>query len=325
MQKLVWLAIIVFGFLLGLSVGAYTASVNTVLPPLPSTASTSPSSPMLSPAPTFTLLAVGDVMLGRSVNLRTRAQADYTWPFHQVASVLKSADLTFANLENPIIKDCPPHEGGFKFCSPPESILGLTAAGIDVVSLANNHATNYGSEGLAETVTLLEESGIVAVGAKKSANFELSGTTLELFAYNDIGRYQGINPADQALITTQLASSSAKLKIVSFHWGEEYTAIPSSRQVELAHLTIEAGADLILGHHPHWVQTEEIYLGKPIFYSLGNFVFDQMWSEETKQGLAIRLTYQDTNLLDVVHLPVYIENFGQPKWYSELSKPKEDS
>ena len=101
--------------------------------------------------------------------------------------------------------------------------------------------------------------------------------------------------------------------IVSIHAGVEYTRKPTQEQVDFAHLAIDSGADVVIGHHPHWIQTIEIYKNKPIFYSLGNFVFDQEWSLDTKEGLIVQLTFNSSQLTKAELVPVIIENFCCPR------------
>lgn len=309
---------------LALSLLALTTTVLVFLiswpnPPrvLPSALLVSPaplSSPTPSPKPEYlTVLFVGDVMLGRSVNLNSQKYG-YTWPFLKVKELVSQADLAFANLENPIVANCPPTDTGFKFCSPPESVEGLTFAGFDVLSLANNHTTNYGPEGLASTKNLLNQANIASVGVgKKPAILRVKGKTIAFFAYEDVGHYPALNPAVQTELVTDLQTLApdADLTFVSFHFGNEYVATASSRQRQLARLAVDAGADAIIGHHPHWVQDHEIYQGKPIYYSLGNFVFDQEWSQETKSGMALHLSYSGQELISIETIPIYIENYGQ--------------
>jgi poly-gamma-glutamate synthesis protein (capsule biosynthesis protein) len=98
------------------------------------------------------------------------------------------------------------------------------------------------------------------------------------------------------------------------HWGVEYTSTPTQTQTQIAGDLVSTGADVIVGSHPHWVQTIYKIDGKPIFYSLGNFVFDQPWSEETKKGLIIRLTYKNGRLIKIDRLPTYMQNLAQPQW-----------
>lgn len=276
----------------------------------------SSSTPNTKPLTPVTLLFIGDVMLGRSVNERIQSSQDPSWPFIYVQDVLRSADIAYINLESPLVANCPITNTGMKFCGAAENALGLVSSGIDIASLANNHATNYGASGLAETIEILSANDIAVTGIAIPTTLERNGYNYTFLSFNDVGRYEGINQTDSGAIYEQIsaAKSEDNLLIVTFHWGEEYQSTPSARQKDMARRSVEAGADLVIGAHPHWIQSSEIYQGKPIYYSLGNFVFDQEWSKETKRGLAVRFTYLKDQLLKTEELPVQIENFGQPHW-----------
>lgn len=264
----------------------------------------------------MTLLFTGDVMLGRSVNQNIAQHNDPTWPFIYVADRLKSADITYINLEGPLIAECPITETGMKFCGDLGNVAGLVEAGVDVASLANNHSTNYGASGLTATMETLKSNGIEPVGVGSPVKLMRQGQVFTFLSFNDIGPYPGIDNVVPSTLSDQISRVKVKGEtlIVTFHWGHEYQSTPSERQISLAHQAIEAGADLVVGAHPHWVQTHELYQGKPIYYSLGNFVFDQEWSPETKRGLVVEFTYLNGVLINTNELPVLIENFGQPHW-----------
>ncbi|KKU46117.1 MAG: hypothetical protein UX64_C0012G0002 [Microgenomates group bacterium GW2011_GWC2_46_7] len=272
---------------------------------------TSLPSPLPTPAPTLTILFVGDVMLGRKVNQTIHELADPTWPFIQVGQTLRSSDLTYINLESPLITDCPVTPVGMKFCGSAQNVAGLVWAGVDIASLANNHATNYGSAGLEETQQILQNSGIAVTGIGSPTVVTKNNIPISFVSFDDVSRAISLDELTQQIGEARAVSD---LVIATFHWGSEYQSTPNPRQINLAHTAIDAGADLVVGAHPHWVQTHELYQGKPIYYSLGNFVFDQEWSEETKTGLAVRFTYLNSELINTEELPVYIRNFGQPQW-----------
>lgn len=263
-----------------------------------------------------TILFTGDVMLGRSVNKSMVELGDPLWPFVNVAPVLRGADITYINLEGPMLANCPVTNEGMKFCSDSKNVAGLVESGIDIASLANNHMGNYGQEGVGETMAVLTNSGIQVTGTGQPINIKKNRYAYSFQSYNDVGRFPGISQADGETMIANITASAAldQLVIVGFHWGLEYQKEPTSRQKELAHAAIDAGADLVIGSHPHWVQTKEIYKDKLIYYSLGNFIFDQEWSQETKSGLVVRLTYLKGELTKVEELPVYIEKYGQPSW-----------
>lgn len=271
------------------------------------------SPPVVTPV---TILFTGDVMLGRSVNENILKNHDTSWPFVNVKNVMQEADITYINLESPLVGSCPLTDKGMVFCGDIRNVEGLVSSGVDVASIANNHATNYGKEGLAQTIGILQANGISVVGTGSPVTVVRKGSNYVFLSFNDVGRYAGISPADTSVVTDQikLAKALGGLVVVGFHWGVEYQTEPSARQISLAHSAIEAGADLIIGSHPHWVQTKEIYMGRPIYYSLGNFVFDQEWSTETKEGLAVRFSYERERLVKTEELKVFIQKYGQPQW-----------
>lgn len=254
-------------------------------------------------------MAVGDVMLGRSVNAKMRSLNDFTYPFQKTASFLQSADLTFINLESPFYNNCPITNEGMKFCADPKAIEGLAFAGIDIANLANNHISNYGLEGVNLTKKLLQENTIDPLEDKLIIK-TIRGTKFGFLGFNLTSDYQ----EQKILETIKTAKPKVDLLIISFHWGIEYAKRPTAKQIELAHQVIEAGANLIIGHHPHVIQKTEDYQGGKIVYSLGNFVFDQPWSEATKKGLVGIFFFQDKKLIKSEFKEVYIQDFCQPEF-----------
>lgn len=270
-----------------------------------------------------TIIATGDVMVGRSINLQNVTTDNYTNPFLKVASFLKDADLTFINLETPLPDTCPLASSGMVFCGDQKNIQGLQYAGIDLANLANNHAGNHGAIGVDQTVAALLKAGIDAVGVNKPIIKDIHGIKFAFLGYDDITTPQpGINNVDEAKIKSDiaLAKSEADVVIVQFHWGIEYTFMPSARQEMLGHEAIDDGADLVIGNHPHWIEPIEIYKGKLITYAHGNLVFDQYWSEVTREGIVGKYTFYDNKLIDVQYFPVYIGNYGQPYFLESTKK-----
>lgn len=260
------------------------------------------------------MIATGDVMPARTVNDQMVKRKDFRWPFEKTTHVLASADLTVINLETPLLTDCTPTNQGMIFCGDARAVEGLVSAGVDVATLGNNHVGNYFQEGVEETKTILTNAGILPV-AEGISYREVKGTRFAFLSYNDIGAPEaGVPWADEETIRRDIAKAreSADVVIVSYHWGEEYVTDPSLRQRELAHRTIDAGADVVLGNHPHWIQPIEMYKDKFIIYAHGNFVFDQEWSEETKLGVVGRYTFYEDKLVDVEYLPIRIVDYGQP-------------
>ena len=252
-----------------------------------------------TPAPTrrITLSAVGDVMLDRSVGERIRSDGP-TVVFKGVRESLRGADFTVANLETSIADVGSPRAKGYTFRSPPAAAEALKDAGIDLVSLANNHSLDFGPEALRQTLALVESQGILAVGAGvDSASAQapkfvaINGLHLAFLGFVDTPSegpgYQrstweagpgkpGVAWADVDGITraVKAASAEADLVIVLLHNGVEGSSEPSSSQRAYAQAAIDAGAALVLGSHPHVLQPVERYRRGVIAFSLGNFVFD---------------------------------------------------
>ena len=260
--------------------------------------------------PTTEIIFVGDIMLGRSVMSKSLSFNDYNYPFLKVADVLKKADLTVGNLENPITENCPIINGGFTFCTKKEMISGLEMAGIDMVSLANNHTNNFGSEGLIQTQKFLKEKNIDYFGLNNLAIKNINNIKFGLLGFDYV--FQNPKESDYELIRN--SKKQVDILIVMPHWGIEYKAKSNENQQKIAKNMIESGADVIVGGHPHWVQEIGYINEKPVIYSLGNFVFDQAWSEETKKGLAVRLNYKGKKLETIDQMPIYMKNFAQPEW-----------
>lgn len=263
------------------------------------------------------LIATGDVIPARTVNATMSRRNDFLYPFRKTAKLLKSADLLLINLEAPLIENCPVTDEGMIFCGSPRFVEGLNFVKAKVANLANNHSGNYGTDGLTSTKQLLANNSIKTIGLGNPAIYEAKGIRFGFLGYNDIGSTLGlpIAAAESETIKQQVKKlvSRVDFVIVAFHWGEEYTALPNSRQKYLAHLAIKSGAELVIGNHPHWIQSRENYRGKLINYALGNFVFDQMWSIETRQGLVAKYVFNKNGLVSAKYFPVIIENYAQPR------------
>jgi poly-gamma-glutamate synthesis protein (capsule biosynthesis protein) len=267
-----------------------------------------------------TLVATGDVIPARNVDSGIRALGnDFLYPVAETAEVLRDADLALIDLEAPLIEHCPHHPGdGFQFCGQAGFVEALVHAGVDVASLENNHIGNYGPMGISETTALLHEHGIDHTDRRTLAVREVRGLRFGFLAFNGIG--EAID-REEMVATIGQAAGQVDVLVVSFHWGREYTAVPQAAPglapddpVEIAHLAIDAGADLLIGNHPHWIQAVELYNGKLIAYAHGNFIFDQAWSLRTRQGVVGRYTFYDDRLVRVEYLPVQIEGAGQPRF-----------
>ncbi|NMC36346.1 CapA family protein [Candidatus Beckwithbacteria bacterium] len=271
-----------------------------------------------------TLIVTGDVIPARSVNTQTLKANDFTWAFAKTADFLKTADVTFINLETPLIPNCQLTDEGMHFCGDQRHIQGLTFAGVDVANLANNHTGNYGLDGLEQTEALLNQAGIETTGFEDNLAIKnVRGIRFAFLGYNEVpDSGSDISLAEPQKIRKEITQTKTKADviIVTFHWGTEYTTQITDNQRQLAHLAIDNGADLIIGNHPHWVQPLEIYKGKLITYAHGNFIFDQMWSQETREGVVGKYTFYDDKLIDAQFFPVQIDDYGQPHFVTNQNQ-----
>jgi len=283
----------------------------------------------VAPEPTRTVLQTtfaigGDVMLGRSVNTETIEAGNPNWPFLNVGEKLREVDITIINLEGPILDPCPPDDISVLFCSPTTSVEALKFAGIDVANLANNHLWDKNQEGYASTVNVLEENGIKPIDQDHLVIIDRGGVKFGVIGFNLIKQapyYKGSNE-EEILAKIKEIDSQVDVLMVNFHWGKEYETEHNGKQEKLAHFAIEAGADLIIGHHPHVTQDTEVYQNKLIIYSLGNLIFDQPWPD-TKKGLVAILEYEGVELISSSFLPVEIKNYGQPQFVLEAQEYKD--
>lgn len=225
----------------------------------------------------FTIACVGDVMLGRGVAQALDGQ--WTQAFAALAPRLTGADLAFANLESPLAAGTATTASpAYDLHAPPDALAALRAGGFDLVSLANNHALDGGTTGLAQTRAVLQAGGIVGVGERGTG---VPGYPARFIAFDDSGPPLDVTVAEE---TVRAAARTGDFVVVSLHWGGEYQAAPGPRQRMVAHRLSQAGANLIVGHGPHVLQPME-WVGKTLVaYSLGNFLFDQPYPVDCRWG-----------------------------------------
>lgn len=281
--------------------------------------------------PSFTLLFVGDIMLARGVATQTKKANDYAHPFRLIADTLKEADLTFGNLEGPISARGKNQGSKYSFRADPRTIEGLSLSGFDILSVANNHIWDWGADALTDTLTLLRDNDIYPVGAgpnneeaNKPVFFSAGDTRLAFLAYTNLypksleasNTRPGISSFNlensQKHIREIEEKNEADIIIVSFHWGDEYKTASNQLQRKIARSLIDAGADLIIGHHPHVIQEIEQYKHGWIAYSLGNFIFDQSFSKETMEGLLFKITLEGKKIYTTESINVSLNSTFQP-------------
>ena len=282
---------------------------------------------------TITIILVGDIMLDRGVEYMMKEYNDWRWPFLKIAADLRKADLLFGNLEGPISDKGTKVGSIYSFRADPKAIEGLTFAGFNVLSLANNHAFDYGREALEDTFLRLKGAEINYVGAgfdEKEAYSpvikDIKDTKIGFLAYTNLGpeiwkateENSGIawiseNDLEKIKKDIENAKSQADILIVSLHAGEEYQKTPTPFQIEFSKAAIDAGADLVVGHHPHVIQRDELYKNGYIFYSLGNFVFDQSFSDQTMRGQMVKVLIENGKIKEVIPGEIKINAFFQPE------------
>ena len=230
-----------------------------------------------------TISATGDVTIGGDTRKKTTSIFDkqlanepsgLSFPLENVRSVFEADDLTIVNFEGTLTNTKSATKNTYSFAAPPEYVQALSANGIEAVSLENNHVMDHGEQGYADTCAALSGAGILYSGHLGSSILTTdTGAKIGMLSYQTFnGNYPKIYAALEGDIAA-LREQGCQLVIVSYHWGEEKDYIPNERQVPLGRATIDAGADLVLGHHSHRMNPIEVYKGKYICYSLGNFSF----------------------------------------------------
>lgn len=287
--------------------------------------SVQPATQTTNTATSIHLMAVGDIMLGRTIGDLIVSDGPEA-PFAFTASTLRTADITIGNLECPISERGDPAGKKYTFRAPKAAADSLHQAGFDLVSLANNHVLDYGIPALEDTLGALAEANVLTVGAGMDANqayapimMEVEGIRIAFLAFTDVPTidfdYQlweagsekpGIAWAhpDRMISAIQAAKKEADLVVVLLHNGYEIVQKVSALQQETAHLAIDSGATLVIGSHPHVLQRIEAYQDGLIVYSMGNFVFDNfLFPPNYSAILSVELSPDgivDYELIDVI-------------------------
>ncbi|MFA7141871.1 MAG: CapA family protein [Candidatus Paceibacterota bacterium] len=264
------------------------------------------------------ILFVGDMMFDRGVNLLMKNKNDYNYPFEKIGDYLKNVDTLVGNLEGPIVQNMTfisDHSMSFNFDKRMAKVLKDN--NFQILSLANNHTTNRGYSGLKETRNFLKENDIDYVGEPDGCSIN-DVLVKDDIIYYAINKTFPFNCSSEEIVENIKKLEKEKFLIVLIHWGDEYVHNASSFQTNLAHKMIDAGADLIIGGHAHVVQNIEKYKNKLIFYSLGNFIFDQYFSKETQQGLMVSLEFKENK--QVYHIFLTESEKAQPKFIKDSSE-----
>ena len=284
----------------------------------------------------ISLLAVGDIMLDRGVEAKIKkyGNGDFSFPFLKIADILKSADITFANLESQV-SDLGYSVGSAccSFRADPKAIDGLRFAGFDILTVANNHALDWTGKAFLDSLKRLTDAGIVYTGGGVNEAdafgpkfIELKGTKIGFLSYTNFSVRAwraGPDSAGMALIEEsdiekvvediKNAKKQCDILIVSCHAGTEYTTKLEKFQKLFYEVAIDNGADLVIGHHPHVIQPLLRYKDGWIAYSLGNFIFDQDFSEETMKGMLLNVKIEDKKIQEVEPRTIKMNKDYQPE------------
>jgi poly-gamma-glutamate synthesis protein (capsule biosynthesis protein) len=293
---------------------------------------------------------VGDIVPGRNVHAHMVQYGDFTRPFLRVAPLLRSFDITIANLEGNLSATLPqPSDAhSFSFVSDPAMLDGMALAGIDALTVANNHTVwnseGWGLQAFLDTLDAMEAHGMPYFGggrdigiARAPLVFELAGKRIAFLGIDGVtANYEvepgavngvldfdagatadrpGTNPflMSQVLEDISAATALADVVIPYFHCGAEYVSVVPDWAAAAARSAIDAGATMVVTNHPHVNQGMEVYAGRPIVYSPGNFVLDQMWAAEVRSGYVLEVDFRGTRIVGLRIRGVEIEDFHQPR------------
>jgi hypothetical protein len=315
-----------------------TAHASTGTPeatPTPAATVSAEATPAVEPtvpvSDTITFSAVGDILFGDGPN-RLIASKGGAAPLAKVAKLLRSADVTIANLETPLsgrgaaVAGKPAH---LIFNGDPRGILSLSSAGIDIVSIANNHAMDHGTVALKDTLANLDKAGIAHAGAGldtkdawKPAIITVKGRRIAYVAATQVvpayftpsSTRAGVavgTTISRVTAAVRSARKDADIVIVAMHWGVEQSLTANARQKHDARALVDAGADLVLSHHPHVIQGIEFYKGKLVAYSLGNFLFPYK-TIEGRKSFILEFDWGQKGVTNVRAVPVYLGTYGVP-------------
>lgn len=280
--------------------------------------------------PTATIIFGGDIQLDRYIR-QVSNERGLDFVFSCIDDTIADADAVVANLEGPITDDPSVSMGtktdtpdNYRFTFPPDSGERLAKHHIGIVDLGNNHTLNYGYGGIGSTIEYLNEAGVLYFGDPieyRIASSTIGGVPLAFISYNEFSPDGPNASGKRALSQVTQAREDGFVPVVFAHWGEEY-ASATPAMLELAHSFVDAGAKLVVGSHPHVIEKHELYLpaprasrqagrGVPIYYSLGNFIFDQYWDDNVTHGLLLSVTFSRDGVTDIEETAIRLEKDGR--------------
>ncbi|MCA9390545.1 CapA family protein [candidate division WWE3 bacterium] len=271
----------------------------------------------------ISLIFFGDIMLARSIQTHQKSRPQ-NWPFNGIQDLISESNLAMGNLESPIGDESITCEDCYRFSIQQDEATILKTVDFDLMTIANNHANDF-ADSPTKTKTTLENLGINAVGYISEGNTsqqpvikEVDSYTIGFLSYSSLTNtnFDHIAEATEENIQSDILAlkNTVDLIIVNIHWGNEYTYQVTAEQKNLAHVAVDAGADVIIGHHAHWMQPVEQYQHSLIFYGLGNTVFNMMYSMPTRQGFAVRAVInRNDQTLGFELIPMLIEDYARPR------------
>ncbi|MFZ0140047.1 MAG: CapA family protein [Aeromicrobium sp.] len=291
------------------------------------------------PGAVVTTTIVGDIMLGRRVGDSLQRRGDPSAAFRPLAKRLASADITVGNLESTLSKSGAPRQGGDSFGAAPSVLAGLRLAGFDLLSVANNHLGDYGNDAIGETLDKLTDAGFRTVGAgtdlaraTQPVVITVHGVRVGFVATDSIGETPaarrsspGTNRIDapprtgpldrRALdrVADSVRDLDADVVIAMPHWGTQYTNRPERSQRRIARALADAGVDVVVGGHPHWVQGWESIGDATVVHSLGNFIFDMDFMRETNEGIVVEIVSRGGRVVAIEPVPYVIDARFTPR------------
>lgn len=269
--------------------------------------------------PKASILFGGDMMFDRFIRQKMMSKGD-EYIFSCVDDVLRGADLVVANLEGPITAlpsvSASSTIGSIEnmtFTFSTSTARVLARRNIRLVNIGNNHIMNFGRDGLLQTKDWLDNAGIAYFGdpdkteEERVERTDIAGIPFSFVNWSDWTS----DKTDRTVQQVRTEAAASRVTVVYTHWGEEYATTSSPRAQQLARSFVDAGAALVVGSHPHVVQEHELYRDKHIYYSLGNFVFDQYWNDNVRNGLLLRVTFTPTKVEDIQEIPIRLERDGR--------------
>jgi poly-gamma-glutamate capsule biosynthesis protein CapA/YwtB (metallophosphatase superfamily) len=302
--------------------------------------------PLRTPAsqahgPVVTMSVVGDIMLSRGVAEAAEGSGDRVLALRPMQDRLAAADITVGNLESTLSRAGAPTQGSDSFAADPAVVPGLREAGFDVLGLANNHLGDYGRRALVATVRRLRAEGLETFGAGGTPRqawqptvVRRDGVRFGFLGFNAIGETPEVAPGQPGAVSVSMPPRTGPLDsaeldrflravrrldrrvdavVVFPHWGTQYTNVPEPIQRRVARRLVAAGADLVVGGHPHWVQGADMVDGRLVVHSLGNFVFDMDFMMQTMKGLLLELTYWGDELKAARFVPYEMDESFAPR------------